>query len=602
MNYINFFSDRLCKESAFQAFCGVCGFTGDLANLSNWSVLSTHPEYPVYNKIIRYDNTDYAIGETQPNSLFDLEFPTSAIYDGHTILHDTISNGGGAYDNAFFISTVHGNSPYSAYIRLYAVLGGLSGTDAVIKCQLGIYTQTPWDDTRQTWSYAYDVSQGNTAGFSRDITFPLATTSQFAQIKLYKCTIQAKEFYCFVFGVNAAGEIAPNDTAEFILIPTVNFIDRIPKPYVGPVSKESAQAAFAGDRYADSVLPRDLTGQTNPYGFNVSDVFLTEITREQYYKIVGTIYNGLSGNILDKLGQVVVAIASAAGVVDGNAHRPKDEVETIVGGVLCCHSVPRFGTFASTGTVLLTNICGYHMYDLEYAPALKCIEPLQTQTIDCGIIPRQTGNYLDFSPYTTCILSIPILGDIEIEPSALLGNHLSLHFNMDVFSGILSCDICITYTSGKFAGVSWIYATMQGGCSCDFPIVGAGANANPLLKIAGSIAGVATGGASKLPTAIYDVYDSVQSAAYSTPVKRSGNTNAGVLLSPYKIYLTITTPNNSNAADFWSLAGIPSHMSGTVGSFSGYTIFEHVDLSGVSGATESEISEIESALYGGVWL
>ena len=40
----------------------------------------------------------------------------------------------------------------------------------------------------------------------------------------------------------------------------------------------------------------------------------------------------------------------------------------------------------------------------------------------------------------------------------------------------------------------------------------------------------------------------------------------------------------------------------TVGSFSGYTVFEHVDLSGVSGATDSELSEIENTLKGGVWL
>ena len=601
MNYINFFSDRLCKESAFQAFCGVCGFTGDLANLSNWAALTTHPEYTTYIKYISASDTGYAISDTQPNSLFDLAFSTSAIYDGHTVLHDTQTNGGSAYDNAFYISTIHGDVPYSVYLRLYAVMGGLSGNDAIVKCQLGVYEQTPWDDTRQTWNYS-TVSRGNTAGFSAEISIETPQTSQFAQIKLYKCVIQEKEFYCLVFGVNAAGVISPTNPAAFVLIPTVNFIDRIPKPYVGPVSKESAQAAFAGDRYADSVLPRDLTGQTNPYGFNNGDVYLTEITREQYYKIVNALYNGFSGNILNKAGQVITEIASTAGIVDGNAHRPRDEIETMIGGIICCHAVPQMGGFASTGLVGVSSICGYHLFNTDTAPQLKCIDSFQTETIDCGIISRQTGNYLDFSPYTTCILSIPILGDIEIEPSALLGNHLSLHFNMDVFSGILSCDICITYTSGKFAGVQWIYATMQGGCSCDFPIVGAGANANPLLKIAGSIAGVATGGASKLPTAVYNVYDAVQSAAYSTPVKRSGNTNAGVLLSPYKIYLTVTTPNNSNAADFWNLAGIPSHMSGTVGDFSGYTVFEHVDLSGVSGATESELAEIESALYGGVWL
>lgn len=265
----------------------------------------------------------------------------------------------------------------------------------------------------------------------------------------------------------------------------------------------------------------------------------------------------------------------------------------MINGVLCCHSVPVLGGYPDTGSVAMTTLCGYPMFTVEDM-TLATVDPLQQETYTTGIIPRPTGSFLDFSPYTAVSLTIPILGTVQLDPSAVLGKALSLHFGIDLFAGVLSCDISIIEPSGT----EWIYTTVQANCATDMQIMGSGAQGNPLLKIANAL----TDGATTPLASVYDIFDGLQMFSQSTPVSRVSHTGANLLLNPYHIYLTITTPDNFNAFNFWDLAGIPSHMGGNVGMFSGYTVFEHVDLSAVSGATESELAEIDSALRGGVWL
>lgn len=562
-NVFNFYSDADCQTSVMKPSAGSVYIPTDspYSTINGW----TERQGNIYSA---YINRKAGI-IISANSIFDARFTTSKIYDTNPVITD------GNTKNAFFVSANNNYSGTDASYYLQIIANMASATECDITVRFGAYT---------TQNQVYHTD-GSPSGVVTAI-IPNVTASQFAGVRIATCNISDTDFIMIAAGVSDNGELSPNASAV-ILIDRGYFKTNIPKPYTGPVSKESAESAFIGSRSKESVLPRDLSISPNPYGFNRNGVYLCKCDRDSYNKITSKIYNGLSGNYLNALGQVV------SGVIVGNSRRPRDEVQTMVNGVLCCHAVPVLGGFPSTGSVAMTSICGYSMFAPDEM-TLQTVDPIQHETITTGIIPRQTGNYLDFAPYTNVSLSIPILGTVQIDPSAILGRSLSLHFGMDVFAGVLSCDVSIIEPDGT----SWIYTTLQANCGTDMQIMGSGANDNPILKLANAM----TDGMQAPLAGIFSAYDGLQTCSYSTPINRISHTGANLLLSPYAIYLTVTTPNNSNAEDFWSLAGIPSHMSGNVGSFTGYTVFEHVDLSGVSGATDSELSEIENALRGGVWL
>lgn len=585
-DYINLYRDYKCKEPIKQVFCGLAGFSGSYADLENggkWSYSAGPTSAKCYTALINGEEAEGTGGVKNAVfsggvEIFNVAFTSSQIYDDHALLTDQTTQEGGTITNAFFISSDSDNLE-SWCLRIAARIGYFG--DAVVDVMTYRYNQTPYDGERRYWEY------NRYAGNQWTIETP--ETTQFGGIYLYSVTIGNIDYYLLLVGAGAGGTLHPTKSSYMLLIPTIYFIDQIPKPYVGPVSKESAESAYiTGSRPKNNVEPRTLTNK-NLYGFNSDGVFLTKISGTQYRQISSEIYNGLSGNALNALGQVVST------VVGGNSRRPAEEIKTIIDGVFCCHAVPNANRFPTTGTVQLSTICGYDMFSRDFP--LQTIDRWEQWEIASGIIPRPSGSFLDFSPYTTVTLSIPILGNIDIDPSALLGNALSLWFTLDAFTGSLSCDISIVENGAK-----WIYSTLQGNCAVELPMIGAGQNANPLLKIAGGVSSIFTGGAQNIPNAIISVYDGIQQAAYTRPISRVQSSNILPIVAPTDIYLTITTPNNVNAGDYWTLAGIPSHMSGNVGDFRGFTVFEHVDLSGVSGATESELSEIEATLKGGVWL
>lgn len=598
---LNFYTDIDLKDIALSVPVGVASIVKtedetkpDLTKLSNWISIGQYTyDSGYYRKIYRLSNIDAQSGIT----LGGTGAIATVFSPENWVTGDTPKLIDGTFRNAFFIDvhdTTNGaQTPVWRGIYLQIFGGQYKDNNDIWHfsptIRIGNYLATPDNKiTIKADRTSYKYYTGTDYEFAAEASANGWTSnSQFNQIAMYSCVVEETEFFMFVMGVNN-GVLHPSNDVTVVLIPKTYFKYRIPKPYIGPVSKESAESAFiTGSRSKESVLPRDLSVSPNPYGFNRNGVYLCKCDRDSYNKITSKIYNGLSGNYLNALGQVV------SGVIVGNSRRPRDEVQTMVNGVLCCHAVPVLGGFPSTGSVAMTSICGYSMFAPDEM-TLQTVDPIQHETITTGIIPRQTGNFLDFAPYTNVSLSIPILGTVQIDPSAILGRSLSLHFGMDVFAGVLSCDVSIIEPDGT----SWIYTTLQANCGTDMQIMGSGANGNPILKLANAL----TDGQQSPLAGIFSAYDGLQTCSYSTPINRISHTGANLLLSPYAIYLTVTTPNNSNAADFWTLAGIPSHMSGTVGDFTGRTVFEHVDLSAVSGATDSELSEIENTLRGGVWL
>lgn len=99
--------------------------------------------------------------------------------------------------------------------------------------------------------------------------------------------------------------------------------------------------------------------------------------------------------------------------------------------------------------------------------------------------------------------------------------------------------------------------------------------------------------------AISNTVGAVMGAKIQTGHAGSLSGNAG-LIGTRKPYLLIEYPTQSLASDYKHMMGYPANVSGLIGSFRGYTVFEQVVPS--IAATDDEIAEILDTLKGGVYL
>lgn len=590
-DYINLYSDYLCKNPIKQVFCGVAGLFGDYADLENggkWSMTGTGqtPETICYSATINGEQAEGTGGVKNAvfsggSELFNVSFLSSPIYEDHALLTDQSSPGGSTITNAFFISSDAENRQ-SWCLRLSAEIGYFG--DANVYPLTYRYNQTPYDGERQTWEYTRD------AGSQWNIETP--ETTQFGGIYMYSVTVGEIDYYLLLVGAGAGGTLHPTNSSFMMLIPTSYFVDQIPKPYVGPVSKDSAAEFTPTTPKRDSIASRDLTGKKNPYGFNTGNgLKLLLLSAQEQADIVKKLYTGRSGDDLNAIGQTL------SGVIGGNTHRPADELKTMIDAVLCCHIVPVISSGYAGGTNALYTVAGYQLYNPAKAVTQVSDQIITVTTLRTYIAPI-VNNFLTFAPYCSVSLSVPFVGDIPLDTSALFSSSIYFVFYLDLYTGTLSVDVHLVDDDGR----DYIYTTRQTNCAVDIPIMGTGATGNPLQKIASAAGNVASSGVLGAPTAVYNVATATVDAQHATAIGRGASSNIAPYFSQRHCYLVIEYAESANAEDFFTLNGGALEKSGTVGEFRGYTEFSAVDVSGIAGATDAEKRQIEQILKGGVYL
>lgn len=287
----------------------------------------------------------------------------------------------------------------------------------------------------------------------------------------------------------------------------------------------------------------------------------------------------------------------------------------------------------------------------------------QWVTIDCGTIEVTNfyGSALDYSPYTKISAMLPFVGSVHLDTDEIMGKNVQLIYRIDIVSGhcvaMIVVDRSVLYQfSGEcsanipLTGADWsrVYGAIVNTAIGVATIAAAGtgmvagakamdsaakvdstsraldslANVSTQMKgIAGvkearelalqnvrnaqNIAGVGSGGAANairaqtLIHAVGNTVNSVMGAKVQAGHASSLTGNAG-LIGTRKPYLLIEYPNQSLAEGYKHYMGYPSNVSGTIGSFSGYTVFEQVIPS--INCTDDELEEILNALKGGVYL
>ena len=220
----------------------------------------------------------------------------------------------------------------------------------------------------------------------------------------------------------------------------------------------------------------------------------------------------------------------------------------------------------------------------------------QYVTVDCGSLSLKEywGSALDYAPYTDIDIFLPFVGmrTIRIEDAQALT--LTVKYYVDVLTGS-----CIAFVK---CGTSVLYS-FTGNCLQHIPVT---SQSSDLLKNSISAAGalgvgLATG--NPAAAAAGAAYGAINTATSKNHVQRSGDLagSAGIL-GEYTPYVIIHRPVQSLAKGYNQFKGYPCNVTYSLTNLKGYTEVEHIHLTGISGATDTELKEIEQLLKSGVIL
>lgn len=217
--------------------------------------------------------------------------------------------------------------------------------------------------------------------------------------------------------------------------------------------------------------------------------------------------------------------------------------------------------------------------------------------VDCGTVNllEYFGNVFDYAPYTTVKLYLPFIGIVDLEPDYVLRSTISIKYGVDVLTG--ACLAKVNVQRDNAGGVLYQYS---GNCSVTYPISSGSymGVVSGVLGVAGSIAGVLTGGA-VLPMVGAGIASAMNA---KTSVQHSGSFSGNAGAMGGKIpYLIVKRPITALPDNMEKIEGIPSNADGKVGDYTGYTEFKKVIVKNLN-AELSELKLIESQLLEGVYL
>lgn len=212
-------------------------------------------------------------------------------------------------------------------------------------------------------------------------------------------------------------------------------------------------------------------------------------------------------------------------------------------------------------------------------------------TIDCGSIQvkRFWGSALDYEPYTKSEIFLPFIGVKQIHTDDIMNSTVHVKYNIDILTGNLTAQIK--------CGQSVLYK-FEGNCKSTVPVSARVMDAlhnfivgNMGIALASTPAGVATA----------TITAAVNVAMSKTKVTRSGNISGVTgILDDFVPYLIIHRPVQSLPQNFKAQKGYPSNITALLSNLTGYTEVEYVHLTGITGATDTELQEIEDLLKRGV--
>ena len=238
-------------------------------------------------------------------------------------------------------------------------------------------------------------------------------------------------------------------------------------------------------------------------------------------------------------------------------------------------------------------------------------------------IPRKYNNFLDLAPYTMMNLFIPFVGNVDLNVNDFLDHALRVQMTVDLTTGM-----CL---AGIYAD-SILMMNVSGQMAVDIPVTSAD-SADIASRLFNALIGTAinaTGGSvalaigsrygnegsiprrqemkeEALDTAITPLVTGIEETIGDiflgkTSMDRTGTSSpANSFYLPTYCFVTVSRPTFEKPPNYAKTYGKPCHTSGNCSMFSGYTVCNNVNVSGIN-ALEYEKLTIKSILESGVYL
>lgn len=228
----------------------------------------------------------------------------------------------------------------------------------------------------------------------------------------------------------------------------------------------------------------------------------------------------------------------------------------------------------------------------------------QFKTVPFGSvsIPENWGNFLDYSQ-TNIELYLPFIGSVSIDVSECMGGTIEVEYTIDFFTGMCVANVLCTrpncmLPSGKVLSNVHAEHAYQGNCAIQIPL-----SAVNYGSMVGSLINACTQGITNPVAGFSGIVTDAISGGLRPNVSSKGNivANSGFCSVLYP-YVRITRPITAEPDSYQEVMGYPSYVNTNLGQCEGLCICDDIDLTGINGATESELNKIRQYCKDGVYV
>lgn len=241
-------------------------------------------------------------------------------------------------------------------------------------------------------------------------------------------------------------------------------------------------------------------------------------------------------------------------------------------------------------------------------------------TITCPVFYPNTYPYADYD--ASVEVYIPFVGCLPLDTQSVSGRELKATLSIDPVTGAVygQCEcykaddgawVTVAAGSGAMGVTTPISANQVGLAMAQIKNTSAGtrdAAITSALTVGTSALIGSPAAAGAVPSAVGTALANnrsikqISQSNHNAISGSSGGTTADWSCH-FGAYLKITAPNIHDAGDNYERTyGVPTISSGTLSSFTGFTVCVNPDVSGISNATDSEKAQIYNYLTGGVYV
>ena len=222
----------------------------------------------------------------------------------------------------------------------------------------------------------------------------------------------------------------------------------------------------------------------------------------------------------------------------------------------------------------------------------------QFRVFDFGTlsVAEMWNSFLDYDA-TSFELYLPFIGSVDIPVGEVMDGSINVQYTVDFFTGMCVANVLCTKTLTLSDGTSVTQKcqhSYMGNCSVQIPL-----HRESYASFVGALANAAASGL-RAPVSLVQ---SALSGAFKPNIETKGtiSANAGYCSILYP-YITITRPVTAMPASYQEVVGFPCYVADKLSECQDLCVCDNIDLSGLAGATDSEMDRIRQMCKDGVYV